>query len=209
MSTPTPPDPDTSLDREERELAARYRHLPKAEPDAALDARVLAAAERAVAGKPHPRARWLLGLASVATVVMAAGLTWHLYGQGPGRQPAPSAAAPRHGYAGSANEVVPVHVLSAREAQAPSAKMTAPQAANAAALAAPPPPPPAMAKASTMPTPRTAQELIAQARIALSHEDESRARAVVQRIVRQYPDLKLPADLVPYAPTGQAGKGSP
>jgi hypothetical protein len=57
MNPQPPPPSDEDLAREERELAALYRRLPKAEPDAALDARVLADADRAVARPARRRAQ--------------------------------------------------------------------------------------------------------------------------------------------------------
>lgn len=75
---PPPPD-DDELAHEERELAALYRHLPQAEPDAALDAAVLSEASRAVAPpKRHPLPRWMVALSSAAVLVLAAGLVWRL-----------------------------------------------------------------------------------------------------------------------------------
>lgn len=76
--TPPPPD-DDALAREERELAALYRRLPQAEPDAALDAAVLAQASRAVESRRrHALPRWAVALSSAAVLVLAAGLVWRL-----------------------------------------------------------------------------------------------------------------------------------
>lgn len=77
MNPPLPPNDDDTMARDERELAALYRRLPQAEPDAALDARVLATAKAAVAHAHRRRLpRWSLGLASAAVVVLAAGIVW-------------------------------------------------------------------------------------------------------------------------------------
>ncbi|MGA9826836.1 MAG: hypothetical protein WBQ57_00635 [Rhodanobacteraceae bacterium] len=66
-------------DRDEREIAALYRRLAKAEPDAALDARVLAEARRvSTSSRPSRSPRWLVGLGTAAVLVLAAGVTWHL-----------------------------------------------------------------------------------------------------------------------------------
>jgi hypothetical protein len=76
MNPNTPPPHDDDLPGE-RELAALYARLPKAEPDAALDAAVLAQADRAVPARRH-RARWPVALGSAAVLVLAAGLAWQL-----------------------------------------------------------------------------------------------------------------------------------
>lgn len=85
------PSVDHELERllagEETATAALYRRLPAAEPDAALDAAVLAMAHRAVnphlraaplaraRARPHP---WWLALGSAAGLVLAAGIAWQL-----------------------------------------------------------------------------------------------------------------------------------
>ncbi|HEY0198345.1 MAG TPA: hypothetical protein VGC19_07370 [Rhodanobacter sp.] len=92
MNTPLPPDHDDELPGE-AELAALYRKLPKSEPGPALDAAVLRAAAEALASanaNPQtiaggaqarkPRTRWLIPLSSAATLVLAAGLAWHMRG---------------------------------------------------------------------------------------------------------------------------------
>lgn len=79
MNPQPPPPSDEDLAREERELAALYRRLPKAEPDAALDARVLTDADRAVARPARRRAQpWLVGLGSAAALVLVAGIAWRM-----------------------------------------------------------------------------------------------------------------------------------
>ena len=79
MNPQPPPPSDEDLAREERELAALYRRLPNAEPDAALDARVLADADRAVARPARRRAQpWLIGLGSAAALVLVAGIAWRM-----------------------------------------------------------------------------------------------------------------------------------
>lgn len=79
MNMQMPPPSDAELAREERELAELYAHLPKAEPGAQLDARVLSKARAAVARRRPQRApRWLVGLGTAAVLVLAAGVTWRL-----------------------------------------------------------------------------------------------------------------------------------
>ncbi|RAP57780.1 hypothetical protein [Oleiagrimonas sp. MCCC 1A03011] len=142
MSTPTPPNSDPMLDREERELASLYRQLPAIEPDAALDARVLDAARRAVAPKPQRRTYRGLFVAfgSAASLVMAAGLTWYMHSNGQDtvtRTQAPAAlqekaakpAAPTAaGAADSKRQVIAVRILPG-ERHAPAAAPPPPAAA--------------------------------------------------------------------------------
>lgn len=72
----------------EAELRALYGKLPQKEPGPALDAAVLRAAAQAVSasdtrpGKTRAP-RWLIGLGSAATLVLAAGLAWHMRGMPP------------------------------------------------------------------------------------------------------------------------------
>ncbi|SEO74748.1 hypothetical protein SAMN02800692_1884 [Luteibacter sp. UNC138MFCol5.1] len=75
MNPNTPPPNDDDLP-DERELAAMYARLPKAEPDAALDARVRHAATSYPA--PRLRSRWPVALGSAAVLVLAAGVAWRL-----------------------------------------------------------------------------------------------------------------------------------
>jgi Meckel syndrome type 1 protein len=100
MNMPLPPDHDDNLPGD-AELAALYRKLPKSEPGPALDAAVLREAAQAL-GPVHPlevvatrsaapvhgniapisartsRPRWLIALSSAATLVLVAGLAWHM-----------------------------------------------------------------------------------------------------------------------------------
>jgi len=80
MNPNTPPPSDDDLP-DEQELAALYARLPRAEPDTALDAAVLAAAERAVPSRSTParrRSRWPVALGSAAVLVLAVGVGWQL-----------------------------------------------------------------------------------------------------------------------------------
>lgn len=78
------------------ELGRLYRKLPRIEPSRRLDRAVLAEAARAARGtdpRRRPRQRWLLGLGSVAGVVLAAGIAWQVQresasGTAPVAQPA-------------------------------------------------------------------------------------------------------------------------
>ncbi|APG05305.1 hypothetical protein BJI69_16290 [Luteibacter rhizovicinus DSM 16549] len=75
MTQITPPPIDDDLP-DERELAALYARLPKTEPDASLDAAVLAAATRAMPVKRRPR--WPVAVASAAVLVLAVGVAWQV-----------------------------------------------------------------------------------------------------------------------------------
>ena len=76
---------DPMLDEEERKLAAQLARIaPHGEPSADLDARILAMAERGLAGvmptgtqrkRPH---RWPVWLGAAASLTVVAGLVWQL-----------------------------------------------------------------------------------------------------------------------------------
>ena len=92
MTQITPPPSDDDLP-DERELAALYARLPKAEPDESLDAAVLAAATRAMPVKRRPR--WPVALASAAVLVLAVGVAWQVRElPPPATSTIPRAAAP-------------------------------------------------------------------------------------------------------------------
>ena len=76
-----PPEP---LDASERDLARALRNLPAGIPPPELDARILGAARRAVhLQKPQPRdRRWLIGLSTAATAVLAMGILLKMHGLG-------------------------------------------------------------------------------------------------------------------------------
>ncbi|MGN6480003.1 MAG: hypothetical protein ACTHLF_07540, partial [Luteibacter sp.] len=117
-----PPPSDDELP-DERELAALYARLPKTEPDAALDAAVLAAATRGLPVRRRPR--WPVALGSAAVLVLAVGVGWHMK-QTPIRDPIAEKAA----------------VLTAAEpASAPAAAPAPPAASPSTPAAAPAPPP--------------------------------------------------------------------
>lgn len=84
MTTPLPPQEPQKLPGE-AELAALYRQLPRAEPGPGLDRDVLHAAAKALAEDadaraptPARRPRWPIAWGSAATVLLAAGLAWHM-----------------------------------------------------------------------------------------------------------------------------------
>lgn len=163
MNPNTPPPHDDDLP-DERELAALYARLPKAEPDPALDAAVLAQADRAVSVRRH-RTRWPVALGSAAVLVLAAGLTWQL------RDSRPDVTATRHVPTAQRIEStapVPASAPVVLQESAPAAtqprmaRRSAParSLAPAAPAAAPAPPVPAEAP---VPAPAPAPPLPAQA----------------------------------------------
>jgi hypothetical protein len=69
---------------DEREVARRYRELPREEPPAALDAKIRVEARRAVITHPAPlvvptgRRRWYFPVAAAAVIVLAVAVTWQV-----------------------------------------------------------------------------------------------------------------------------------
>lgn len=100
MNTPRDPDFDDLMNGAD-DLFARYKSLPNVEPPRELDIAILAKAREAVA-RPRPnRLRWLVPVASVATLALAAGLGWRVFEadqRNAGATPAsaPSAAREEH-----------------------------------------------------------------------------------------------------------------
>lgn len=157
-TNPQPPGPSSApLDASEHELARLLGELPTAAPSAALDARILDAARRAVA--PAPRRRKLswwrsVGLGAAASVVVAVGLLVHLRGVGPeASMPAArlapaeeSAAAPQ---ASRIDGSAAGHPDARQNVASPSPREVAPPPPSAMPLKPPPPAPPP----PTMPAP--------------------------------------------------------
>jgi len=80
MNTPLPPD-DHDLDAllaEDSELIRRYRALPQSEPGKHLDTAILGRAGNSVR-RSVPRPRWLIPVASAASIVAAAGIGWRVH----------------------------------------------------------------------------------------------------------------------------------
>jgi Meckel syndrome type 1 protein len=132
MNTPLPPDHDDDLPGE-AELAALYRKLPKSEPGPALDAAVLRAAAEALASgneqsptaatqpqRRSSRTRWLIPLSSAATLVLAAGLAWHMRSMPVAESAMTKAEAPQIAAPVSAPSVAAVPVASPPAAAPPS-----------------------------------------------------------------------------------------
>ncbi|WP_313919706.1 hypothetical protein [Tahibacter sp.] len=141
---------------EESELARLYRRLPQSEPDARLDAAVLALARAAVepqrvnalrhANVRHRRPLWLVALSSAAGVVLATGIAWQM------RNGFNESAAPTLQQSASARterDVIPISAIvpPAEPAAPPAPPPEAPAiASTTAAMPAPPPAKPASLK---------------------------------------------------------------
>ena len=89
--------PREPLDADERALAARLPRLHgRDEPDAAMDARILAAAHAALSPAPVAKRRrgWIVPLTAAASVSLAVGLAWRLQSPpAPGIAPASAPVA--------------------------------------------------------------------------------------------------------------------
>ncbi len=114
-----PPEP---LDASERELARALRSLPAGMPPSELDARILGAARRAVhLQKPQPRdRRWLIGLSTAATAVLAMGILLKMHGLGRDAVLAPPTVSES-----AAPAAAPVNTPQAASAKNPESSMAA------------------------------------------------------------------------------------
>lgn len=177
---------------EESELARLYRRLPQSEPDAKLDAAVLALARAAVepqrvnalrhANVRHRRPLWLVGLSSAAGVVLAAGIAWQM------RNGFNESAAPTLRQSASARterDVIPITAI-------------VPPAEPAAAPPAPPPPPLAPAAASTTaaaPAPPAAKPMPMRSKAAPDGREVELAAAIdAKKDSGLRADAAVPAD---------------
>ena len=155
--------PSEPLTQEERELAQLIaRAGPHGEPPTALDAKILAAAHAAVAGKPRRghKPRWPVAIGLAASMVLAVGIAWQL-------RPVQQTAAP----SSKAPEPVAAEMMTQTEAE-PAAQAAPPLPADVVAqdsavaadlpMSAPPPPPAAKTtppRNISMPPPRRAARI--------------------------------------------------
>lgn len=144
MNTPHDPDFEALLKDYQAEFE-RYRQLPAAEPARELDIAIMAKAREAVAKPKRARARWLVPLASVASLALAAGIGWRAY-QGERHE---QMATVEQAAASKADEIVEFEWIdlpnrdAERKEMANSPPLPPPAApAPAPAASAPPPPPP-------------------------------------------------------------------
>lgn len=132
--------PREPLDADERALAAQLPRLHgRTEPDAALDARILAAAHAAVSSPMSAQKRrrgWIVPLTAAASVSLAVGLAWQLQ---PPPAPLGAPSQPVMTAAGAANEQdqALVHAPAAAPPPPPAAVMAKPMSAPAVQQATP------------------------------------------------------------------------
>jgi len=131
--------PREPLDADERALAARLPRLHgREEPDAALDARILAAAHAAMSAVPVAKRRrgWIVPLTAAASVSLAVGLAWQLQAP-PAPQLAPASAAVAAG--GDASDASPALMHSIDAPPPPHAEFITPAPVPSPARQATPP----------------------------------------------------------------------
>lgn len=139
--------PSEPLTQEERELAQLIaRTGPHGEPATALDAKILAAAHAAVAGKPQRahKPRWPVAIGLAASMVLAVGIAWQLRLVQPAPPLVSEAPATAASQATMQSEAEP-----ATDAAPPlpvAAVIQDPAATADVPMYAPPPPPPPAAK---------------------------------------------------------------
>jgi hypothetical protein len=201
------------LNDDERELARLYGQLPKAAPDPALDAAILAASRDALV---RPRRRWPVALASAASLVLVASFAWQLRERPIAAPPQPRVtnaepmlakrAAPAPAPV-SADELAvaaaPPPAMAAKPASRPrqavlaqaarEVTVTAARAAPSAAMA----PAPEMAKADAAPDP---QARLRGIRELLARGDKPAAREELKALRKAYPGLVIPADVATLEP---------
>jgi hypothetical protein len=78
VTTPRDRELERLLDDDGGEFGTLYRRLSRAEPPRRLDRAVLGIAARAVRGQMPRRHRWMVAFGSAASVVLAAGIAWHI-----------------------------------------------------------------------------------------------------------------------------------
>lgn len=138
------------LDENEREFARVVRALPGGEPSASLDARILKAAQDAVAAAPSRRARsWaaggaLWGIGSAAAAVLAIGVGWQVLAPPSSTLPVPAtcnSSAPGDGRKRHDRRVQGRSAARVRQPPPPPPEAAAAQPRPARAPMPPPPPP--------------------------------------------------------------------
>lgn len=144
----------------------------------------------AVGVAPRRRAPWLLALGSAASLVLVAGLAWHLH-----RQPASAPAAPASAVPATPDAADTVAAAAADRPATAAAGAAAAKAAPLAetALAAAPMASHATAEAQGG-SPAQERELAAIRQLFAEHHDEEAQRRL-EEFRRHHPQRELPADL--------------
>jgi hypothetical protein len=197
-----PPEPDEKLPGE-AELATLYRQLPQNEPGPALDAAVLRAAAQALAADAQPawsirktRPRWLIGLSSAATLVLAAGLAWHM------RELPPAESAPT-----SADSVVPAQAAAPAPRAAP-ASAPIPPAEPASPMPAVPPPPRMVVAKSPTPTVTAQRKAAADRQVARASSKGYAVTALPQPAPASVTTLAAPPMMAPQVASDSAANAA-
>lgn len=189
---------------EESELARLYRRLPQTEPDAKLDASVLALARAAVEPQRvnalrHAKTRtrrpwWLVGLSSAAGVVLAAGIAWQM--RNAFQETLPGATSPTAPAAArSERDVIPISaILPPPEPAAAPEPPPAPPAPDVFASAPMPAGGAAGTAAPAKPAPRAAPTVAAKSKAIAATADSK--------------DKSIAADTVAAAPVAQTAAES-
>ncbi len=108
-------------DSDEAQVLAAWRALPRVEPPAALDARILAASRQqapampAGGASPGRRPRWPAMWATAAVLTLAVGVSWQLRQQHPGAPTAPDAGIARPAPQEPSTDAVPAPLADAPE----------------------------------------------------------------------------------------------
>ena len=174
--------PREPLDADERALAARLPRMHgRDEPDAALDARILAAAHAALSPVPVAKRRrgWIVPLTAAASVSLAVGLAWQL-------QPLP---APQ---ASSASATVAAESAAGDNDQRFMDQVDAPTTPSASVVQDRPMPMVAPARQQTVPTGDAARI----AREAVPAEPAAESTAATPMFVPSPPPASM-ADVMP------------
>jgi hypothetical protein len=196
MTQTTPPPSDDDLP-DERELAALYARLPKVEPDASLDAAVLAEATRATAIRRRPR--WPVALASAAVLVLAVGVAWQVRVVQPETR---YASAPVAAPAAPAESIATPNAPPPLMAPAAPPSPSAPSAPIAPVLAPAPeqyrsvaPAPSGMLLQKLAPSTLGPDDRVGEIRRLLGRGDRAQALRELKDLRQRYPHYDLPQDL--------------
>ncbi|MGF6709466.1 hypothetical protein QFZ41_000430 [Luteibacter sp. W1I16] len=197
MNPNTPPPHDDDLP-DERELAALYARLPKTEPDPALDAAVLAHADRAVPARRR-RAHWPVALGSAAVLVLAAGLAWQLRDSRPdvtATRPVPTAQRIESTAPAPASAPVVLQESAPAATQPRMARRSAPAPAlKSSAVSKPAPQAFGAVSDRAMKTELGPDDRVGEIRQLLGRGEREEALRRLRELRERYPRYELPQDL--------------